>query len=226
MEALIASGRVSVNARPASIGQRVLSTDEVTVDGRSVRLQPQERSSEQQILVYHKPAGEMVTQRDPQGRPTVFERLPRLAGRQWIAVGRLDFNTSGLLLFTDSGDLANRLMHPRGGLEREYAVRVRGELTALHLKQLTRGVMLDDGPARFERIQFQGGEGANRWYRVILKEGRNREIRRMFEALGLEVSRLIRVRYGPISLPPRLGRGHWQLLDTAGRDSLLAAVKG
>jgi 23S rRNA pseudouridine2605 synthase len=224
MEQAIAAGRVSVNGQAATTGLRVTPTDKVTVDGRPVRLRAEAPAG--QLLVYHKPAGEMVTVSDPQGRPTVFEHLPRLPGRQWIAIGRLDFNTSGLLLFTDSGELANRLMHPRGGLEREYAVRVRGELSREQLRQLADGIELSDGLARFERIQYQGGEGANRWYGVTLREGRNREVRRMFEALGLEVSRLIRVRFGPVVLPPRLPRGKWQIMDASLQAQLLAAIEG
>jgi 23S rRNA pseudouridine2605 synthase len=223
MEEAIAAGRVTVNGKAAVTGQRVTSADKVTLDGRLVRWRTEAPAG--QVLIYHKPAGEMVTLSDPKGRPTVFQNLPRLPGRQWIAIGRLDFNTSGLLLFTDSGELANRLMHPRGGLEREYAARVRGELTREQLRLLTAGIELSDGPARFESIKFTGGEGANRWYAVTLREGRNREVRRMFEAVGLEVSRLIRVRFGPVALPSRLPRGRWQIMDSAEQAKLLAALK-
>jgi len=223
MEALVAAGRVSVNGQPAGIGLRVVSSDNITVDGKPVR---QARETDAlQVLMYHKPMGEMVTTHDPEGRPTVFEHLPRLRGKRWVAVGRLDYNTSGLLLFTDSGDLANRLMHPRAGLEREYAVRIRGELSTEQLRQLAKGIILDDGPAHFDHIQFQGGEGVNRWYGVSLKEGRNREVRRMFENFGLVVSRLIRVRFGPVMLPSTLARGKWRMLEPQELAALLAATK-
>ena len=162
------------------------------------------------VLLYHKPVGELVTRKDPEGRATVFASLP--AGR-WIAVGRLDLNSSGLLLLTDSGELANRLMHPRYGLEREYVARVRGELNPDERKRLLEGILLDGIPARFERIEsHRESEGSNRWYRVVLQEGRNREVRRLFEALGHPVSRLSRVRYGPIELPPDLAAGAWREL--------------
>lgn len=171
----------------------------------AVRTQPGAR-----VLLYHKPVGELVTRSDPQGRPTVFSSLP--SGR-WIAVGRLDLNSSGLLLFTDSGELANRLMHPRYGLEREYSARIRGALTAAEEQRLLRGVPLDGMPARFESIRSEReGKATNRWYRVVLKEGRNREVRRLFEALGHAVSRLVRVRYGPVELPPDLPPGSWREL--------------
>lgn len=201
-----------MNGARATIGQRVGPADRVFLDGRSV--EPKLRKYAPRVLVYHKPAGELVTVRDPAGRPTVFGRLPPIRGGQWIAVGRLDFNTGGLLLFTDSGELANRLMHPRHGLEREYAVRVRGELGREHLDKLVRGIVLEDGPARFESISAGGGTGSNRWYRVVLREGRNREVRRMFEALGMTVSRLLRVRFGPITLPSSLRRGQWRELGS------------
>lgn len=220
MEALIIAGRVKVNGSVADIGQRVSFSDRILVDEKPVRALAE--AALPQVLLYHKPAGEMVTVRDPEGRPTVFERLPRLPGRQWIAIGRLDFNTSGLLLLTDSGELANRLMHPRYGLEREYAVRVRGEATQDQLRALSTGVMLSDGQASFDSILYQGGEGANRWYVVTLREGKNREVRRMFESIGLVVSRLIRTRYGTVVLPPRLPRGKWRLLDSSELSSLLA----
>lgn len=221
MEQLVAAGRVLVNGQSAGIGQRVSPTDRIEVDGRPVRLAADE---EVRLLLYHKPAGEMVTQHDPEGRPTVFDRLPPLKGARWISIGRLDFNTSGLLLFTDSGELANRLMHPRAGLEREYAVRVMGELGAEQMRELQRGVQLEDGPARFRKITFNGGEGSNHWYSVVLEEGRNREVRRMFEHFGLVVSRLIRVRFGPFSLPSGLVRGRWVMLEPATWQALLKQV--
>jgi 23S rRNA pseudouridine2605 synthase len=211
MEELIIAGRVSVNGQPAHIGQRVLPTDQVRVNGKPlVRRQP---GKAPRVLLYHKPAGEIVSQDDPEGRPTVFDRLPKVSGGRWVAVGRLDFNTEGLLLFTTSGELANRLMHPRYEVEREYAVRVLGELNDEQRQRLLAGVQLDDGVAAFSKLEDAGGQGANRWYRVVIAEGRNREVRRMFEAVGLEVTRLIRIRYGAIRLPRSLARGRYQELS-------------
>jgi len=208
MEDLIIQGRVSVNGMPAHIGQRVGPTDQVRINGKQVHRKIQTKPP--RVLIYHKPAGEIVSQSDPEGRPTVFERLPKARQGRWIAVGRLDFNTEGLLLFTTSGELANRLMHPRYGVEREYAVRILGELDGEQSKALKTGIQLEDGQARFLRLVDGGGEGANRWYHVALTEGRNREVRRMFEAVGHVVSRLIRTRYGIFVLPPRLRRGKWE----------------
>ena len=223
MEAAIASGRLAINGLRATLGQQVGPADRVTLDGRAVSLRFEERAP--RVLIYHKPAGELVTVRDPAGRPTVFENLPRIRGGHWIAVGRLDFNTGGLLLFTDSGELANRLMHPRNEIEREYAVRVRGELTREQLRKLTDGIVLDDGSAKFDSIAVGGGRGSNRWYQVVLREGRNREVRRMFEALGITVSRLMRVRFGPFRLPSHLHRGQWRELGPNEAATLLAAIK-
>jgi 23S rRNA pseudouridine2605 synthase len=211
IEEWIAAGRVEVNGRSAHIGQRVGPGDRVSVDGRAVPLRRTE--GEPRLLLYHKPAGEIVSKDDPQGRPTVFERLPRVKGGRWIAIGRLDFNTSGLLLFSTSGELADRLMHPRYEIEREYAVRVLGRLGEEQAARLQEGVLLEDGPARFETLVDVGGEGANHWYHVTLREGRNREVRRMFEAIGVQVSRLIRVRFGTFRLPPGLKRGQWRELE-------------
>jgi len=176
------------------------------------------------MLLYNKPAGEIVSAADPQGRPSVFDRLPRIRGSRWIAVGRLDFNTSGLMVFTTSGELAARMMHPRYGVEREYAVRVLGRLTDEQMRQLLRGVLLEDGPARFDAVTDAGGQGVNHWYHVTLREGRNREVRRMLEALGLRVSRLIRLRFGPFALPPGLKRGQWRELDPGEVAPALAAL--
>jgi 23S rRNA pseudouridine2605 synthase len=222
MESAITSGRITVNGARAALGQRIGPADRVVLDGRPVRLSSGEK--EPRLLIYHKPAGELVTTHDPTGRPTVFANLPPLRGGHWIAVGRLDFNTGGLLLFTDSGELANRLMHPSSEIEREYAVRVRGQLSRDQIDQLTRGVTLDDGPARFDRISAGGGTGSNRWYQVVLREGRNREVRRMFESLGVTVSRLIRVRFGPFVLPSYLRRGRWRNLEPKEVALLLAAL--
>ena len=205
MEELIVAGRVSVNAEPAHLGQRVLPTDQVRVNGKLI--QRKNKSKPPRVLIYHKPAGEIVSMDDPQGRTTVFQKLPKISNGKWIAVGRLDYNTEGLLLFTSSGDLANRLMHPRYEVQREYAVRILGELTEEQRQQLLTGIQLDDGPAKFLYVDVAGGEGANRWYKVGLKEGRNREVRRMFEACNLTVSRLIRTRFGDIMMPSTLKRG-------------------
>ena len=198
---------MTLAGRVAKLGDRAAPTDAVALDGRPVEFAAKRAG---RVLIYNKPEGELVTRSDPQGRPTVFARLP--PGR-WIAVGRLDFNSAGLLLFTDDGELANRLMHPRYELEREYAVRVQGELRAADIEKLRRGVPLSDGPAAFERIEPadpRAAGRANRWYRVALKEGRNREVRRMFEAVGARVSRLLRVRYGPVELPRDLAPGQWR----------------
>lgn len=208
MEEWIAAGRVTVNGNPAEIGQLVGPADKVKVSGRLVHLRFGSLRLPR-VVLYHKPEGQIVSRDDPEGRDSVFDFLPRMRGSRWVAVGRLDYNTSGLLVFTTSGELANRLMHPSSEIEREYAVRVLGELSPEQLGVLRRGVVLDDGPAKFESIEPRGGRGANRWYQVVIKEGRNREVRRMFEALGLGVSRLIRTRYGPFSLPPTLHRGAW-----------------
>lgn len=222
MEQWIAAGRVSVNGEPAGVGTRISSGDRVLVDGRPVRLQ---RGAAARVLLYHKPAGEIVSRDDPEGRPEVFDKLPRLRGAKWIAVGRLDFNTSGLLLFTTSGELANRMMHPRHRIEREYAVRLLGELNDEQMRALRSGVQLDDGPAHLDSIEDAGGQGSNHWYNVVLSEGRNREVRRLFEALNLTVSRLMRVRFGPIDLPSHLKRGQMRELDEAEIARLFAALQ-
>jgi 23S rRNA pseudouridine2605 synthase len=206
MEEWIAAGRITVNGVLAHLGQSIVPTDKVKIGGRLVNVRFT-TSKTPRVVMYHKPEGEIVSRDDPDGRPSVFAALPRIRGGRWIAVGRLDFNTSGLLLFTTSGDLANKLMHPSSELVREYAVRVLGDLTLEAQKQLLEGIELEDGPANFASLTDGGGEGANHWYRVSIFEGRNREVRRMFEAVGVTVSRLIRVRYGPFNLPPQLKRG-------------------
>lgn len=213
MEKLILEGRISVNGEPAHVGQRIQLGDSIKVNGKPVRvrLTPQPP----RVLAYHKPAGEVVTHDDPQNRPTVFRRLPRLYQGKWQSVGRLDLNTEGLLLLTNAGELANQLMHPRFGLEREYAVRVLGALSNEEKARLLGGVMLEDGAAQFKSIEDGGGDGANCWYRVTIAEGRNREVRRMFEAVGHAVSRLIRIRYGSMLLPKGLKRGAWVELSEA-----------
>ena len=205
MEKLVESGRVTVNGQIAQVGAAVTAEDVVRVDCRPVRLPFNPELP--QVLIYHKPDDEIVSADDPEGRASVFDKLPRIKGAKWIAIGRLDINTSGLLIFTTSGELANRFMHPRYEVEREYAVRVFGELTEEQMQMLTQGIELEDGPAAFDSIVAQGGEGANHWYQVTLKEGRNREVRRLFEAFQLPVSRLMRVRFGPVSLPSRVKRG-------------------
>ncbi|MEN9724859.1 MAG: Ribosomal large subunit pseudouridine synthase [Pseudomonadota bacterium] len=205
METLIESGRVTINGQVATVGAAVSEYDIVRVDSRPIRLSFEPELPK--VLIYHKPEGEIVSQDDPEGRASVFDKLPRVRGAKWIAIGRLDMNTSGLLIFTTSGELANHFMHPRYEVEREYAVRIFGELTEGQMLQLTQGIELEDGPANFDVIYPQGGEGSNHWYQVILREGRNREVRRLFEAFQLPVSRLMRVRFGPVNLPPRLKRG-------------------
>jgi 23S rRNA pseudouridine2605 synthase len=222
MEDLIIQGRVSVNGLPAHIGQRIGPTDQVRINGKPVHRKIQTKPP--RVIMYHKPAGEIVSQSDPEGRPTVFDRLPKPRQGRWIAVGRLDFNTEGLLLFTTSGELANRLMHPRYGVEREYAVRILGELSQENTAQLKSGITLDDGQAKFLRLAMGGGDGANRWYHVALSEGRNREVRRMFEAVGHTVSRLIRTRYGIFLLPPRLRRGKWEEIEAGGIYNLMKSA--
>ncbi|UVW30356.1 23S rRNA pseudouridine(2605) synthase RluB [Massilia sp. H6] len=222
MEDLIVAGRVSVNGEPAHIGQRILPTDAVRINGKQIHRRVN-TSKPPRVLVYHKPAGEIVSHDDPEGRPSVFDRLPTMKAGKWLAVGRLDFNTEGLLLFTTSGDLANRLMHPRYNIDREYAVRTLGELEEGMRQKLLSGVELDDGMASFSKVQDGGGEGINKWYRVVIGEGRNREVRRMFEAVGLTVSRLIRTRYGAMTLPTALKRGRWEELEENDVRSLMTA---
>jgi 23S rRNA pseudouridine2605 synthase len=210
MEDAIAAGKVSINGKIAALGSKVSLGDEVRFDGKKVALKWPDRLP--RIVMYHKQEGELVSRDDPEGRVTVFDRLPRLKSSKWVAIGRLDYNTSGLLLFTTSGELANRMMHPSFEVEREYAVRVFGELTQEQINEMLKGIELEDGTAHFSRLERRGGEGFNHWYHVIIKEGRNREVRRMFEHFGLIVSRLIRVRFGAMTLPGRLRRGHFHEL--------------
>jgi 23S rRNA pseudouridine2605 synthase len=215
MEEMIIAGRITVNRLPAEVGQKVGPGDEVRINGELVKVRFSEPRP--RILMYHKPTGEIVTRDDPEGRPTVFEKLPNIGNGKWINVGRLDYNTEGLMLFTNSGELANRLMHPRYEVEREYAVRIMGRLTDEQMLALSTGVELEDGPAKCESVMDGGGEeeGANHWYHVVLKEGRNREVRRLFEALGLTVSRLIRTRYGTLAMPSVMKRADTLELEPA-----------
>ena len=224
MEALIESGAVTVNGLPAKLGDRVSAADAVRVEGRLVH-RPDAAEALPRVLMYQTPAGEIVSRDDPEGRPSVFDHLPRVSGGRWVAVGRLDFNTEGLLLFTTSGARANRLMHPRYEMEREYAVRTVGEIEAEDLLKLTEGIDLEDGPAKFESVQDEGGPGLNHWYTVVVKEGRNREVRRLFEAINLTVSRLIRVRYGTVELPKALARGKRRELSPEEVRALMADLE-
>lgn len=223
VERWITEGLVILNGQPAKLGDRLKPGDDLTLKGRPLKwekfgVQPT------RVLIYHKPTGEVVTRNDPEDRPVVFKKLPKLQTGRWIAVGRLDINTQGLLLFTNNGELANRLMHPSSEIDREYAVRVLGEVTAENLAQLKKGVQLEDGLAKFDDIQFNGGEGANHWYHVTVTEGRNRLVRRLWEALEFQVSRLMRVRYGPVFLPDGLGARQTHELTAKELDDLLTFV--
>ncbi len=223
IEQWIRDGRITVNGRPARLGTRADAEDRIEIDGRPVsdkRLAGRERY----VILYNKPEGEMVTRHDPEGRRTVFDRLPKPPQGRWIAVGRLDINSAGLLLLTNDGELANRLMHPKYAIDREYAVRVHGEVTGEMVQQLVNGIELEDGTARFEDVVESGGEGMNRWFHVVIMEGRKREVRRLWEAVGAQVSRLKRVRYGPIILDSAVKAGQWRELDKAERKALLASV--
>ena len=206
MEKWISDGRVSVNGKVSTLGDRISENDSLRVDGRVVQFEA-ESESNRRVILYNKPEGEVCTRTDPENRPTVFSRLPQLTGERWVAVGRLDINTQGLILFTTDGELANRLMHPSSEIEREYAVRVRGEVSKEALENLRRGVMLEDGEARFDDIVDSGGEGYNHWYHVLIAEGRKREVRRLWETQDIQVSRLIRVRYGSVVLPRGMQTG-------------------
>lgn len=222
IEDWIRAGRVQVNDRPATLGQSVTAADRITVDGRPVLLGAAPKT---RLLLYHKPEGEVCTRHDPQGRPTVFDRLPALAGGRWISVGRLDINSSGLLLLTTDGTLAHRLMHPASHLEREYAARVIGPVDGAMLERLRRGIELEDGPARFLSITPAGGEGRNRWFHVTVDEGRNRLVRRLWAAEDITVSRLLRIRFGPLQLPRGLGRGQHREATAQELEAVTAAVQ-
>lgn len=210
IETWISEGRITINGRTAKLGDRIRGVDRISVDGRPVKALARGTETRHRVILYHKPEGELTTRKDTEGRPTVFEALPPLRGSRWVSVGRLDTNTSGLLIFTNDGGLANKLMHPSSQIEREYAVRVLGKVTDEQLTMLKKGVRLEDGMGKFDEITEAGGEGANHWYHVILREGRNREVRRLWEAVGLTVSRLIRVRFGTLALPRNLPRGAWR----------------
>lgn len=222
LERWIEEGRVSVNGKIAKLGDRASLSDQIRVDGQLQQISKDHADGLPTVLMYHKPEGEICTRHDPQNRPTVFDHLPRLHQKRWVMVGRLDINSSGLLLFTDSGELANKLMHPSSEIEREYAVRVLGGLDDSMIKELLEGVRLEDGLAKFDSIVPGDGLGANRWYYVTLKEGRNREIRRMFEVFEKQVSRLVRIRFGDVHLPKSLRKGEREELDDVTVRQLMA----
>jgi 23S rRNA pseudouridine2605 synthase len=217
MERWIEGGRIAVNGKVATLGDRVDERARISVDGRTLDPAP---AVQTRCILYHKPTGEVCSRKDPEGRRTVFERLPKLKSGRWISIGRLDFNTSGLLLFTTDGDLANALMHPSSNIEREYMVRVMGKVEMEMLHRMVEGVMLEDGMARFTDITDAGGEGINHWFYVVIMEGRNREVRRLWESQGLTVSRLKRVRYGEVFIPSRVKQGQWSEMETAEIKSL------
>ena len=219
LETLIANGEVSVNRKVAVLGQKLNLDDRLNFKALDYIVVQEQAAA--RCLLYHKPLGQICTRSDPEGRPTVFKKLPPLSKSRWLAVGRLDINTSGLLLFTNHGELANKLSHPSSEVEREYAVRIHGRVTAEQLERLRTGVTLDDGPAKFDSLVDAGGEGSNHWYHVVLHEGRNREVRRLWESQGLQVSRLARVRYGTFTLPRTLSQGHYQELDKKGVRDLI-----
>ncbi len=221
IEGWIRAGRIQVNGSVAELGSKITGQETILLDGNPLVITAPDVV---RVIAYHKPIGELATRRDPEGRPTIFDHLPRLQQGRWISVGRLDFNTSGLLLLTNDGELANLLMHPAQELEREYAVRVFGEVDGLILERLLQGVQLDDGMARFTGLRDAGGRGANHWYHVVLAEGRNREVRRLWESQGVQVSRLTRVRYGPVELGRRLPAGSWRDLRTDELQALRAAA--
>ncbi|MGD2112916.1 MAG: pseudouridine synthase [Gammaproteobacteria bacterium] len=224
IDAWIEAGRITVDGTVARPGQGVGGGERIRIDGRPVSLAAATARATQRSLIYHKPVGELTTRADPQGRPTVFDRLPPIRTGRWITIGRLDLNTAGLLLLTTDGELANRLMHPSSEIEREYAVRVLGQVDPAAIERLLAGVELEDGHAAFAMIRDAGGRGANHWYHVILREGRHREVRRLWESQGVTVSRLIRVRFGPIDLPRQLRPGRNRELDRQEVNALYRAV--
>lgn len=223
VESWIEAGRLQINGEPVTPGQKASVKDRIELDGKKLDIAAGAQVL-RRVLIYNKPEGEVTTRRDPEGRPTVFDRLPRLPDHRWIAIGRLDINTTGLVLFTTDGELANRLMHPSRQVDREYAVRVFGEVDEAMIKRLSEGVLLEDGTARFTDISEAGGKGMNQWFHVTLMEGRNREVRRLWESQGVRVSRLKRVRYGPVFLPSRLVMGKWEELDQKAVDALSRSV--
>ncbi len=220
LEAWIEKGRVKVNGKVAQLGIRVSDSDRIVVDGKKLAAQNKVRE-ERRVILYNKPEDEITTRKDPMGRPTVFSRLPSLKHGRWVSIGRLDINTSGLLLFTTDGELANKLMHPSSEVEREYAVRVLGDVTPEMVQQMHKGIMIDDHLCRFTDIQHYGGEGVNQWYHVVLVEGRNREVRKLWESQGVKVSRLKRVRFGPLFIPSSVTKGKYQELSKPEIDKLI-----
>ncbi|MCW8399652.1 pseudouridine synthase [Legionella sp. PATHC038] len=223
MERWIENGWVQVNGKPVKLGDSASAEDKITVKGKLIP-NPLKVRQNVRILLYHKPVGEISSRHDPKFEKTVFDHLPHLRQGRWVQVGRLDLNTSGLLIFTNNGELANQLMHPKYGLEREYAVRVHGQVSPEALNKLQKGVELEDGVAKFTRLEFRGGEGANSWYHVTLNEGRNREVRRLWESQGVEVSRLIRIRYGLLTMPRYLSRGQCYELSPKEVTEFLASL--
>lgn len=208
IESWITAGRISINGQRASIGQRITGCESIHIDGHPINLS--RKTSKLRVLLYHKPEGEVCTRKDPQGRPTIFDHLPLVRNGRWLSVGRLDFNTSGLIILTTDGELAHRLMHPAQEIEREYAIRILGPVPDAVLYNLCHGIELADGPARFDKLINMGGTGVNHWYHGIIKDGRNREVRRLWESQGIQISRLMRIRFGPVHLPRGLARGRWQ----------------
>lgn len=223
IERWIEAGDIKVNGQVATLGQQISEHDKVILQGKPLHLASRLKATAK-VILYHKKAGEMCTRNDPEGRPTVFDNLPRLNQGRWVMIGRLDINTDGLLMFTTDGELANRMMHPSSEIEREYAVRVLGEVKPEVLKRLQEGVQLEDGMAKFERIKEAGGEGANHWYHVVITEGRNREVRRLWDSQGIKVSRLIRTRYGNTTLPRYLRKGHNEELEVKALRKLYESV--
>jgi len=224
LERWITAGRITVDGEVAVLGAKVAGTEIICIDGKALR--NPEREVKPRTIIYHKPPGEICTRSDPQGRKTIFKSLPRVLGARWISVGRLDYQTSGLLILTTDGELANRLMHPSSELQREYVVRAFGQLSDEQLQELRKGVELEDGMARFDTIDLSSGEGANKSYLVSVSEGRNRIVRRLFENVGCRVNRLMRVRYGPVSLPRDLRPGKYRELTEREIEQLAAAIKG